>query len=94
MGVTPTTLGKPPGLLVRESKNTPSLQPYLNTVQDFHHPLPSINDFNIIDKEPSKITWEASIHIRWLDPSLNRNIGKMSIPHCFDHLLGAKPKHP
>ena len=22
------------------------------------------------------------------------NIGKMSIPHCFDHLLGAKPKHP
>ena len=18
----------------------------------------------------------------------------MSIPHCFDHLLGAKPKHP
>ena len=30
----------------------------------------------------------------WLDPSLNRNIGKMSIPHCFDNLLGAKPKHP
>ena len=27
-------------------------------------------------------------------PSLNRNIGKMSIPHCFDNLLGAKPKHP
>ena len=34
------------------------------------------------------------IHIRRLDPSLNRNIGKMSIPHCFDNLLGAKPKHP
>ena len=31
---------------------------------------------------------------RWLDPSLNRNIGKMSIPHCFDNLLGAKPRHP
>ena len=29
-----------------------------------------------------------------LDPSLNRNIGKMSIPQCFDNLLGAKPKHP
>ena len=44
----------------------------------------------------SQITREAkeAIHIRWLDPSLNRNIGKMSIPHCFDHLLGAKPKHP
>ena len=35
-----------------------------------------------------------AIHIRRLDPSLNRNIGKMSIPHCFDNLLGAKPKHP
>ena len=37
---------------------------------------------------------KEAIHIRRLDPSLNRNIGKMSIPHCFDHLLGAKPKHP
>ena len=27
-------------------------------------------------------------------PNLNRNIGKMSIPHCFDPLLGIKPKHP
>ena len=64
--------------------------------KDFHHPLPSIDDFNIIDKEPSQITREAkeAIHIRWLDPSLNRNIGKMSIPHCFDNLLGAKPRHP
>ena len=34
------------------------------------------------------------IHIRRLDPNLNRNIGKMSIPHCFDPLLGVKPKHP
>ena len=25
---------------------------------------------------------------------LNRNIGKMSIRHCFDPLLGVKPKHP
>ena len=44
----------------------------------------------------SQVTREAkeAIHIRRLDPSLNRNIGKMSIPHCFDNLLGAKPKHP
>ena len=50
----------------------------------------------IIDKEPSQVTREAkeAIHIRRLDPCLNRNIGKMSIPHCFDNLLGAKPKHP
>ena len=68
----------------------------LKHCKDFHHPLPSISDFNIIDKDPSQITREAkeAIHIRRLDPNLNRNIGKMSIPHCFDPLLGAKPKHP
>ena len=32
---------------------------------DFHHPLPSISDFTIIDKDPSQITREAkeAIHI-------------------------------
>ena len=76
------------------SKSTTSA--ILKHCKDFHHPLPSIDDFNIIDKEPSQVTREAKevIHIRWLDPSLNRNMGKMSIPHCFDNLLGAKPKHP
>ena len=76
------------------SKSTTSA--ILKHCKDFHHPLPSILDFNIIDKDPSQITREAkeAIHIRRLDPNLNRNIGKMSIPHCFDHLLGAKPKHP
>ena len=72
------------------------LTPWNPCCKDFHHPLPSIEDFNIIDKEPSQVTRGAkeAIHIRRLDPSLNRNIGKMSIPHCFDNLLGAKPKHP
>ena len=53
---------------------------------------PSLSNFSIIDKDP----WEAkeAIHIRRLDPNLNRNIGKMSIPHCFDPLLGVKPKCP
>ena len=98
MGVTLYILEKHLGLLVRESRNTPSPLPwpYLNIVRISTNHLPSITDFNIIDKNPSQITWEAkeAIHIRRLDPSLNRNIGKMSIPHCFDHLLGAKPKHP
>ena len=63
---------------------------------DYHQPLPSISDFSIIDKDPSQITREAkeAIHIRRPDPNLNRNIGKMCIPHCFDPLIGAKVKHP
>ena len=45
---------------------------------DHHHPLPSISNFNIIDKDPCQVTQEAkeAIHIQRLDPSLNRNIGK------------------
>ena len=45
----------------------------LKHCKDFHHPLPSINDFSIIDKDPSQITREAkeAIHIRRLDPNLN-----------------------
>ena len=98
MGATHPTSGKLPGLLVKGSGNTPSQkpQPYLNTVKIFHHPLPSISDFSIIDKDPSQITREPkeAIHIRRLDPNLNQNVGKMSIPHCFDPLISAKPKHP
>ena len=58
--------------------------------------MPSIESFSIIDKDSSQVTREAkeAIHIWRLDPNLNRNIGKMSIPHCFDPLIGAKPKHP
>ena len=68
----------------------------LKDCTDYHHPLPSILNFSIIDKDPSQVTQEAkeAIYIRRLDPNLNRNIGKMSIPHCFDPLLGIKAKHP
>ena len=76
------------------SKSTTSA--ILKHCKDFHHPLPSISDVSIIDKNPSQITREAkeAIHIRRLDPNLNQNIGKMAIPHCFDPLISAKPKHP
>ena len=76
------------------SKSTTSA--ILKHCKDFHHLLPSISDFSIIDKDSSQITREAkeAIHIRRLDPNLNWNIGKMSIPHCFDPLISAKPKHP
>ena len=45
----------------------------LKHCKDFHHLLPSISNFSIIDKDPSQITREAkeAIHIRRLDPNLN-----------------------
>ena len=68
----------------------------LKHCMDHHHLLPSIKNLTIIDKDPSQVTREAkeAIHIRRLDPCLNWNIGKMSIPHCFDPLIRIKPKHP
>ena len=62
----------------------------------FHHLLPSVTNFAIIDKDSYQVTWESkeAIHIQRLDPDLKRNIGKMFIPHCFDPLISVKPKHP
>ena len=97
MGATHPTLEKPPGPLVKGSRNTPSQQPqlYLNTVKiSTTHYLPS--QILALQTDPSQITREAkeAINIRRLDPNLNQNIGKMSIPHSFDPLISAKPKHP
>ena len=60
------------------------------------HPPPNIDQFKVIDQEKSQIAHEAkeAIHIQKLDPELNRNVGKMVIPHVFDSLLGIKPKNP
>ena len=60
------------------------------------HPLPNIDQFKIIDQEKSQIAQVAkeAIHIRKLDPELNRNVGKLVIPHVFDSILGIKPKNP
>ena len=60
------------------------------------HPQPNVDQFKVIDQETSQIAREAkeAIHIRKLDPELNRNIGKMVIPRMFDSLLGIKPKNP
>ena len=77
-------LGRHQGLLVRGRKNilSPATSAILKHCTDHHHPLPSVSNFNIIDKNPSQVTQEVkeAIHIQRLDPSLNRNIGKMSIP--------------
>ena len=60
------------------------------------HPLPKVNQFKVIDQEKSQITREAkeAIHIRKVDPELNRNVCKMVIPHIFDSILGIKPRNP
>ena len=60
------------------------------------HPLPKGDQFKVIDQEKSQIAREAkeTIHIRKVNPELNRNIGKMVIPHIFDSILGLKPRNP
>ena len=37
---------------------------------------------------------KEAIHIRKVEPELNRNVGKMVIPHIFDSILGIKPRNP
>ena len=58
------------------------------------HPFPNINQFKVMDQEKSQIAHEAkeAIHSHKEDPELNRNVGKMVIPHVFDPILGIKPK--
>ena len=60
------------------------------------HPLPKVDQFKVIDQEKSQIAREAkeAIHIRKSDPELNRNVGKVVIPHAFDSILRVKPKNP
>ena len=93
------TLGGPPGHSVNMSKNIARKGPTLahtNIVTLKGHPLPNIDQFKVIDQEKSQIVHEAkeAIHIHKEDPKLNRNIGKMVIPHVFDPILGIKPKNP
>ena len=59
------------------------------------HALPKVDQFKVIDQEKSQIAREAkeAIHIRKMDPELNRNVGKMVIPHIFDSILGIKPRN-
>ena len=58
--------------------------------------LPKVDQFKVIDQEKSQIAREAkeAINIRKWDPELNRNVGKMVIPHVFDSILGVKPRNP
>ena len=60
------------------------------------HPLPNIDQFKVIDQEKSQIAREAkeAIHICKENPELNRNVGKMVMPHVFDPILDIKPKNP
>ena len=55
-----------------------------------------MDQFKVFNQEKSQIAHEAkeAIHICKLDPELNRNVGKMAIPHVFDSIFGIKPKDP
>ena len=54
------------------------------------HPLPNIDQFKVIDQIVCGA--KEAIHICKEDPELNKNVGKMVIPHVFDPILRIKPK--
>ena len=53
------------------------------------HPTAELKDFTIIDRESNTLHHQAKevLHIHIKDPSLNRNIGKVSIPSVFNKFL-------
>ena len=73
------------------SKSTTSA--ILKHCKDFHHPLPSISDFNIIDKDPSQITREAkeAIHIRRLTQISKEILVKCPFHTALTPYLGPNP---
>ena len=90
--------GRPPGHVrehvkehSKEGSNSAIYQPYYTK----GHPLPNIDQFNVIHQEKSQIVHDAKeeIHIQKEDPELIRNVGKIVIPHVFDLILGIKPKN-
>ena len=91
------TLGRPPGHCecVKHSKEGSNSAIYHHCYTK-GHPLPNVDQFKVINQEKSQIACEAkeAIHIHKQDPELNRNVGKMVIPHVFDPILGIKPKNP
>ena len=94
----PPTSERPPSLCewVKEHSKEGSNSAIYQHCSTKGHPPPNVDQFKVIDQEKSQIAHEAkeAIHIRKLDPELNRNVGKMVIPHVFDSLLGIKPKNP
>ncbi|MCG8429652.1 MAG: hypothetical protein MJA29_00535, partial [Candidatus Omnitrophica bacterium] len=79
---------------VKEHSKSGTSSIYAHHVKSGHQ-LPTVEDFSIIDRESNQVRREAkeAIHIKRLDPQLNRNIGRMNIPSTFNVLLGVKPKH-
>ena len=56
---------------------------------DQGHPLPSLDHTSILSGEPNKFRRyvKESIFIRAVDPSLNKNVGKYELPHCWDNVI-------
>ena len=49
----------------------------------------TINNFNIVGREDLNLmrTIKEALYIRVNDPSINRNVGKYHLPHCWDEVL-------
>ena len=89
---------RPPGHSVSVYKNIVRRDPTLlssNIVLLKATPfLMLINSKLEIRKSQTAREAKEAIHIQKLDPELNRNAGKMVIPHVFDSILGIKRKNP
>ena len=64
-----------------------------SAIRNYHiftkHPKPELKDFTIIDRESNTLHhWaKEALHIHIKDPSLNRNIDKVTIHSVFNKLL-------
>ena len=70
--------------------NTSTISAIYQHSSPYNHPKADISHFKIIDQDNKQVSSETqeTIHIRRTNPALSCNVGKMYIPHIFNHLLG------
>ena len=88
IGETSRALGK---RVKEHSKSTTSA--ILKHCKDFHHPLPSISDFNIIDKDPSQIKFQSQVSVMMIRVKLTSQTLLNTHPsHQDEPFQSIKPK--
>ena len=64
----------------------------LQHCKDSNHPLPTVSNFNIIDKETNDTKRKIleGMYIKVNNPPLNRNVGKFEVPNVYNTVLNEK----